>query len=100
MANKLAVAVVMAGPGSAYANHLNIGVALDSTGDGFSCEEIAAAITAAMVVLAPKLLQVDALEGVEIEAICGVVDNPASIIDNLKQTAKVSRRRPKAVGSA
>jgi hypothetical protein len=91
----------MAGAGDPYANRLNIGVTLDTSGDGFLCEEITAALTAAVALLAPELLEADALEGVELEAICGIIDNPSSIIDNLKETTKVSRRAsrraPKAV---
>lgn len=89
----------MAGAGDPYANHLNIGVTLDSTSDGFSCEEIAEELTAAMVILAPELLEADALEGIELEAICGIIDNPESILDNLKSTAQVSRRGPRAIAA-
>ncbi|KAH6675112.1 hypothetical protein B0J14DRAFT_637790 [Halenospora varia] len=95
------ITVVMAGAEDPYANHLNIGVTLDASGDGFLCEEITAALTAAVVLLAPELLEVDALEGVELEAICGVFKSPSSIINNLKESSKVSRqvsrRAPKAV---
>ena len=87
----------MAGAGDPYANRLNIGVTLDASGDGFLCEEITAALTAAVVLLAPELLEVDALEGVELEAICGIIDDPSSIVDNLKESSKASRRAPKAV---
>ncbi|KAI3327059.1 hypothetical protein HD806DRAFT_531649 [Xylariaceae sp. AK1471] len=75
------ITVVMAGAGDPYANRLNIGVTLDATGDGFLCEEITAALTAAVVLLAPELLEADALEGVELEAICGIIDDPSSVFD-------------------
>ncbi|RDL32656.1 Uncharacterized protein BP5553_09112 [Venustampulla echinocandica] len=91
------ITVVMAGAGDPYANRLNIGVTLDASGHGFLCEEITAALTAAVVLLAPELLGVDALEGVELEAVCGIIHDPSSIIDNLKEPLKVSRRAPKAV---
>lgn len=91
----------MARSGDPYANRLNIGLTLDKIGDGFLCEEITAALTAAVVLLAPELLEVDTLEGVELEAICGIIDDPTSIVDNLKEASKVSRRvsrrAPKAV---
>jgi hypothetical protein len=91
----------MAGAGDPYANRLNIGLTLDKEGDGFLCEEVTAALTAATVLLAPELLEADALEGVELEAICGIIKDPSSIVDNLKETSKVSRRvsrrAPKAV---
>jgi hypothetical protein len=70
----------MAGEEDAYENRLNIGVTLDEEGDGFSCEEITAALTAATILLAPELLEVDVLEGVELEAICGIVEETSSII--------------------
>ena len=85
----------MAGAGDPYANRLNIGVTLDkssNSGPAFLCEDITAALTAAMTIIAPQLLAVDALEGVELEAICGIINDPSSIINNLKDTAKVSRR--------
>ncbi|OTA64293.1 hypothetical protein K449DRAFT_421652 [Hypoxylon sp. EC38] len=94
------ITVVMAGAGSPYANHLNIGVTLDkdkSGVEGFLCEEITKALTAAVARLAPELLGLDVLEGFELEAICGIIDDPMSIIDNLQETVKVSRRAPKAV---
>lgn len=82
----------MAGAGDPYKNRLNLGVTLDETSDGFDCHEITAAVTAAMVALAPELLEADALEGVELEAICGFIDDPLSSIVNLTQTAKVPSR--------
>ncbi|KAH8645958.1 hypothetical protein BGZ60DRAFT_554916 [Tricladium varicosporioides] len=91
------ITVVMAGAGNPYANRLNIGVTLDASGDGFLCEEITAALTAAVVVLAPELLEIDSLEGVELEAICGMIKDPSSIIENLKGSSKVSRRAPQSV---
>lgn len=81
----------MAGAGDPYANRLNIGIILDKEEDGFLCEEITEALTAAVVLLAPELLEAEALEGVELEAICGYIKDPSSIIENLKET-KMSRR--------
>lgn len=78
--------------GNPYANHLSIGLTLDDTSDGFSCEEVAAAITAAMVILAPELLEADAFEGVELETMCGVIDDPLSAIDGLTGEKAVGRR--------
>ncbi|KAI0859732.1 hypothetical protein F4860DRAFT_525747 [Xylaria cubensis] len=78
------ITVVMAGDGGPYTNHLNIGVTLDKIDDGFPCEEVAEAITAALAVLAPELLGADAFEGVELEAICGVLEDPASIVGHLR----------------
>jgi hypothetical protein len=73
----------MASAGDPYANHLNIGVALDKTGDGFLCQEITAALTAAMAILAPELIGADAFEGVELEAVCGIIKDPSSIVDSV-----------------
>jgi hypothetical protein len=90
----------MAGAGDPYANRLNIGITLDKEGDGFLCEDITAALTAATVLLAPELLEADALEGVELETICGIIKDPSSIVENLKDTKashRVVRRAPKAV---
>lgn len=78
----------MAGSGNPYANRLNIGVTLDKTSDGFLCEEITAVLTAAVAILAPELLEVDALEDVEFEAICGIIDDPLSALDGLQDAAK------------
>lgn len=80
----------MAGEGDPYANRLNIGITLDEKGDGFPCEEIAAGLTAAMILIAPELIGTDALEGVELEAICGVIKDPPSVVDNLKEVSQVS----------
>ncbi|KAI0837778.1 hypothetical protein F5Y06DRAFT_304212 [Hypoxylon sp. FL0890] len=93
------ITVVMAGAGSPYANHLNIGITLDKSGGngGFICEEVTAALSEAMAALAPLLLGVDALDGFELEAICGLIDDPSSIIDTLTGTVKVPRRAPRAV---
>ncbi|KAF3021007.1 hypothetical protein E8E14_010700 [Neopestalotiopsis sp. 37M] len=85
------ITVVMSDGKDPYANHLNIGVTLDETaGEGFMCEEVAAAITAAMAILAPELLSADALEGVELEALCGLIDDPLSAIPDLQNTVKVA----------
>jgi hypothetical protein len=89
----------MAGDGSPYANCLNIGISLDKTGDGFPCEEITAAITAAVVLLAPELLEVDALEGVELQALCGLASDPSSAIKSLTGPKMVNRRASKAISS-
>ncbi|KAI0381609.1 hypothetical protein F5Y04DRAFT_280689 [Hypomontagnella monticulosa] len=86
------ITVVMAGQGDPYANRLNIGVTLESTEDGFPCEEITAALTAAVAILAPELLEADVLEGVELEAICGIIDDPMSIINGLQDTVRVAGR--------
>lgn len=78
-----------------YANRLNIGVTLDKTGDGFECEEIAAAITAAMVILAPELLEADAFEGVELEALCGIIQDPVgSFQQQVQHAVAVQKRSP------
>ncbi|GAW15610.1 hypothetical protein ANO14919_050260 [Xylariales sp. No.14919] len=50
--------------------------------DGFPCEAAAGAITATMRILAPELTGADAFEGVELEAICGIIDDPTSVIGN------------------
>lgn len=82
----------MAGPGDPYANHLNIGITLDTSKDGFSCQEIAEELTAFMIILAPELLPEDALEGFELEALCGLMDNITSIVNTLGAAAHVPRR--------
>ncbi|KAI0120928.1 hypothetical protein BJ170DRAFT_715060 [Xylariales sp. AK1849] len=69
-------AVVMASGSDPYANRLNIGIQLEATGDGFLCDEAVGALTAAITILAPEMLEADALEGVELEAICGVLNDP------------------------
>ncbi|KAJ8058842.1 hypothetical protein OCU04_011825 [Sclerotinia nivalis] len=94
------ITVVMAGAGNPYANRLNIAISLDKEGDDFPCEEITAALTAATVLLAPKLIGADAVEGIELEAICGAIKDPKSIIENLtgtNPTRRGIRRAPKAV---
>ncbi|KAK9412876.1 putative Class V protein [Seiridium unicorne] len=70
-------AVVMADGKDPYANHLNIGVLLEKTeaSDGFDCEAMVGLLTSAAVVLAPELLPADALEGVEMESICGIIND-------------------------
>ncbi|KAK9776082.1 putative Class V protein [Seiridium cardinale] len=70
-------AVVMADAKDPYANHLNIGVLLEKTeaSDGFDCEAMVGLLTTAAVVLAPELLPADALEGVEMESICGIIND-------------------------
>lgn len=92
----------MAGAGDPYANRLNIGITLDNQEDlaGFLCEEITAGLTAAAVIIAPDLIAADAFEGIELEAICGFIKDPSSIIENLQgtqTTRRVVRRAPKAV---
>ena len=82
-------AVVMAGAADPYANHLNIGITLEATSDGFPCEELAEALTAAMVINAPELIGADAFEGVELEAICGSVKDPWGAISGFTDTLKV-----------
>ncbi|KAI1119752.1 hypothetical protein F5Y10DRAFT_291151 [Nemania abortiva] len=77
------ITVVMAGDGSPYTNHVNIGVTLDATGDGFPCEEVAEAITSALVIIAPELIGADAFEGYELEALCGIIEDPASALGQL-----------------
>ncbi|KAI0196348.1 hypothetical protein F4808DRAFT_452731 [Astrocystis sublimbata] len=78
------ITVVMAGDGDPYANRLNIGVVLDEVEDGFPCKEVAEAITAGLVLLAPELIGEEAFEEMELEALCGVLDDPASITDAFK----------------
>ncbi|KAK9776466.1 putative Class V protein [Seiridium cardinale] len=70
------ITVVMANGADPYGNRLNIGVQLETIGDGFLCEEAVGALTAVVAVLAPELLEADALEGVELEAICGILKDP------------------------
>ncbi|TGJ86907.1 hypothetical protein E0Z10_g1918 [Xylaria hypoxylon] len=91
------ITVVMADGNNPYANRLNIAVTLDKVDDNFLCEDITAALTAAVALLAPELLEIDALEGVELEAICGIIDDPASIIGNLQDTVRVAGGSRKAV---
>ncbi|KAK3935133.1 hypothetical protein QBC46DRAFT_423628 [Diplogelasinospora grovesii] len=86
------ITVVMAGASSPYTNRLNIGVKLDNTGDGFLCEEITDALTAAVALLGPELLEADALADVELEAICGFIEDPTSIFGSLHNTVKVAAR--------
>ena len=66
-----------------YANHLNLGVTLDNEGDGFSCEELVAGLTAAAAILAPELLEEGSFEGIELEAMCGAIKDPWGAIGNL-----------------
>lgn len=61
-----------------YANHLNIGITLDKSGDGFDCELIVGGLLAFTEVIAPKLLEEEALAGIELESICGQIDNTKS----------------------
>ncbi|KAK2760243.1 hypothetical protein FQN54_002310 [Arachnomyces sp. PD_36] len=68
------ITVVMAGTDDPYENRLNIGVTLDEVNEGFPCEEVAAALTAATIILAPELLSADVFEGIELETICGMID--------------------------
>lgn len=92
----------MAGGGNPYANHLNIGLTLDKTsGDGFTCEEITAALTAAAMLLAPELVGAEALEGIEIESICGIIEDPSSALDHLTGTgpSMLSRRALKGIAA-
>lgn len=77
------ITVVSGSKDDPYANHLNIAVTLDKTDDGFDCEGIAAGLTAAMALLAPELLEEDALEGVELEALCGVLEDPTTALSSL-----------------
>ena len=56
------------------------------------CEEITSALTAAVAILAPELVVVDLLEGVELGAICGLIADPTSIIDSLAAAQKVKAR--------
>jgi hypothetical protein len=75
-----------------YAYHINLAVALEPTGDGFTCEEITAALTAMVVILAPELLEADILADVELEAMCGFIRDPLSIIGNLTNTVTIPHR--------
>lgn len=77
-----------------YANHLTVNVVQDHSSDGFDCQEIAAGLTAAMALLAPELLEEDALEGIELEALCGVLEDPGSALSGLTPGSKrvVSRK--------
>lgn len=72
-----------------YRNRLEIAVTLEKTLDGFDCQALVEGLTAAMVVLAPQLLEADALEGVELEAICGIIDDPQSAITNYLGSAEI-----------
>lgn len=92
-------AVVMAGAGDPYRNRLNFGVTLDKTHDGFSCELLVEALTAANIILAPELLEADALEGVELMALCGIIEDPTSGIEHLAKTSKVGRRDNRLIES-
>lgn len=82
----------MAGSGDPYANRLNIGVTLDTSKNGFNCYELAEELTANMILIAPELIEEDALEGFELEALCGIFDNITSIINSLGAVAHVPRR--------
>ncbi|KAB5566355.1 hypothetical protein GE09DRAFT_1055919 [Coniochaeta sp. 2T2.1] len=62
-----------------------------TAGDGFLCELITEALTAAVLFLAPELLAPDVLADVDLQAICGWVADPASIIGSLTETVHVSR---------
>ncbi|KAI0405878.1 hypothetical protein F4802DRAFT_596842 [Xylaria palmicola] len=86
------IAVVMANKGDPYANHLNIGVALDKSAGSFLCEAIIEDLTLAVSILAPELLEQDILAGYELEAICGAINDPLSAIGSLTDTIKVPHR--------
>ncbi|KAI1205459.1 uncharacterized protein F4807DRAFT_471133 [Annulohypoxylon truncatum] len=83
-----------------YAGHLNIGVTLDKTGDRFVCAAIAGGLTALAAIIAPELLEEEALEGVELEALCGIVDDPLSAINNSPSGERltISRRQSLRLG--
>jgi hypothetical protein len=98
--NKSDLAVVMAGSVSPYGNHLNIGVTLDSTVDGFDCQALVEELTALTAVLAPEPLGADALESIdlELEAICEFIDYPESAITNyLGDGIGINRRGRRAI---
>lgn len=62
---------------------MNLGVQTKTDSGGFSCEEAAALIEAVTVVIAPELLKADALEGVELASVCGVVDDIQNAISSV-----------------
>ncbi|KAI1078530.1 hypothetical protein F5B20DRAFT_582157 [Whalleya microplaca] len=70
---------------NAYGNRLNIGVDIEQqdAGAGFDCEAIVELLTTAAIALAPELIPVDVLEGVEVESVCGVIDNIESVVGSL-----------------
>lgn len=74
----------MAGAGDPYRSRLNI----------------VKALTAATIALAPELLEVDALEGMDLDALCGIIDNPTSVIDQSTKTSKVGHRGNRLVATA
>jgi hypothetical protein len=75
-----------------YAYHLNLQVDLGQLGENLLCEEITAALTAAVAILAPELLEADILADVELEAFCGFIRDPTSIIGNLTNLVKIPPR--------
>ena len=75
-------------------NHITISVALDKTGDGFDCEAIVEGLTVLTAALAPELLELEALEGVELESICGQFEEASSAIASMtSEKVKVNRRQ-------
>lgn len=72
------ITVVAGDKSDPYANHLNIGVTLDTSGDGFDCELIVGGLLAFTEIMAPELLEEEALAGIELESICGVTDDTDS----------------------
>lgn len=72
------ITVVAGDKSDPYANHLNIGVTLDTSGDGFDCELIVGGLLAFTEIVAPELLEEEALAGIELESICGLTDDTDS----------------------
>lgn len=62
---------------------MNIGVQIKTDSGGFSCEDAAALIEALTLALAPELLEADALEGIELASICGVVDDAQAAMSSV-----------------
>ena len=75
-----------------YHSRLNIGVELEKTDNGFLCELIMEGLTAAVSIIAPELLPADALEGVELEALCGIINDPIGALHNLTKGIRLGQR--------
>lgn len=88
-------AVVQTDEKNAIVGFMNLGVDIKQTdSSSFSCEDAATiigALTAITAVLAPEMLETEALEDMDLMAACGVVGNVQSAISAI--TSLESRKR-------